>query len=394
MTREQVIKRFLAQEDTRGQGRECHAFNSYYERQTFYSYGRHWPLAIVEDWRPVGTGRHDAWDAFIDKHGRVPRIFINGDLYSSTTTRHLNDLMHILRQDFMPYQQVNVSMTLFDGLLNRQTYRDIARYSLDGRLVLGSREASQAREEEYVRFKVDADDNEWLYGHVRDNRIDNFHQWNKPNNQGMTRWMATDMVSVGANVWLLHPDRKAGEIIASWDGRIPVLVEYGVQHIFNGELFGIRDEGRTRWFWQTRDERQLCLIEMPEDYDGITDPNIALMPEDVRNAEVRHRQGEWYFVPAGPVPRGFKSNAKLIDCTVGNPINNVIINRSEHYHVGPGRVIDGQPYLYRYVKHVDGYGKSTGEHSKIVLGDDQIWKPYKNRQVNSFTLRGRAARYD
>ena len=73
MNRKEVTESFASQSKPRGK-----ASNLYYDGKVAYSYGSHFPLAVI-------TGEK--------------KVTVNGDKYSSSTSRHQSQMRHALTQE-------------------------------------------------------------------------------------------------------------------------------------------------------------------------------------------------------------------------------------------------------------------------------------------------------
>ena len=73
MNRKTVSQNFAAQYPLRGK-----ASNLYYDGKVAYSYGSHFPIAVI-------TGEK--------------KVTVNGDKYSSSTSRHQSQMRHALTQE-------------------------------------------------------------------------------------------------------------------------------------------------------------------------------------------------------------------------------------------------------------------------------------------------------
>jgi len=71
----------------------------FYEGDTVYSYGHHFPMAIVMRERP---NTHYAWRESSPTIGEPQWVLVNGDNFSSTTSRHQAIVRSVIANNFMP----------------------------------------------------------------------------------------------------------------------------------------------------------------------------------------------------------------------------------------------------------------------------------------------------
>lgn len=318
--------------------------NIFYEGNAIYSYGTHHKLA-----------------EFFDDEDGNRRYIINGDRASSSTSKHLGKVLRNTPWN----KRVIISFRLL-------------RQALDLPLDRWSRGTTVPSD---MLAKIQALDVE--------------------------RESTTEVYKEKDGAWKLMPyensDRVIGMITWSWDMNIPFenmmegmqsLLHFrdltpelikelspekiGLSHHAGGVYFKYED----RYFVEITDERQLCMIEIPNGQDDWTVEQAvqSIVPDECVGKEYK-RQGEWFFLPYPDCPysiRHMRKHFMRLDC-----LPKKFQNSNPHAGKDIYKADDGSIYARGIIKHP--------QHKSIKLRS--TWhKVFLNKEINSVTAN--AGRFD
>lgn len=352
MNHAEVVRRFAEQVANRRGAVEWRGHSVLCDGRALYSYGRHFPLAVL-----VG-----------ERSGR--RIFLkNGDRYSVSTSQHQS----------LTQRACDGPTTSFDAL--QRAGVDPLRAYLSGADVVsdevldGTVQAARLldyREDERTYLQREDADSPWVHSDYGERKGETFRR---------------------PPVGMLVPYRARGAAPG------PYLTAYW--HILGGLLL----EQAGRYLLATLDEISYCVIQLPGPARTVAEAEDILRPAEVRRAlrkgaDVR-RQGEWFAVPLPDLSdrdvmalaglktlRALRSAAK-----VGALPRRYVEGRglvgAEHvlpYVCTPTGEIIGRGVM----RHVPEFGgrRLRPEHAALRLGS--IWHVLlRNTEVESWTVRQR-----
>ena len=347
MTHEEVVKSFAdrkVRQKNPGKGEvQWKGCRVYCEDDNLYSYGQHFVLA-----KYLGTnGKH---------------IFLkNGDKYSQSTGHHQGLTQYYCYGPTISFNALHAASIWFENL------------NLNNIIDWTEPERGEIYKEKdtgkYFKYKYDRINGEWKSW---------LEEWKEPN-QGMfipyrrAKWDGETM-----QYYEDFLDKEYTHIIGNW-------------HILGGTLM----EWKGEQYLSALDEMNYFISHLPYRVRTVKEAYEALKPQEIKDAEERgvevKRQGEWFFAP-------FKKNDK--EMAKFFAITQKFLKKYTRQEALPKRVQTNNEHVCRIfqpndtiyargkVYHKNLFGRLTGEHRSLKLGDE--WHvAFHNTEIESWSVNGK-----
>ena len=352
MSKSDVVENFASRKINKRTGRcewkDSHRRRIFCEENTLWSYGYHFPLAML-----LGTEGEKA-------------VFVkNGDKYSNTTSSHQSNTQQHCSG---PTVSRNALEAAGIGFLN-----------------LSMAETSKFKPICKTNFRI-------LF--YQENGFTHVCY-----NTKTKKYITSEYVSQASTKTISKPwtPPSTGMFVPYKTDKPSTKVE-GYWHVTGATVIEMEEKGKSKYLLCSMDENKYFVAVLPRKPKSVKDAFESLKPAAVIKAEKAGkgvlRQGEYFFVPTGMDDAAMANKMDIVKPVLrasspvkGLPAHPSRTEPSPHSHEVRWYKFQNKIYVTGTVYHRSN-GLSTGEHKSLKLGD-QWYEVHPNTELASWGSSGR-----